>query len=749
MTQRLIDNENLKKLMIDEPDRFLLQQKSGGGYLNLKGLALGDISEVDFKRLEKFAKIIRAMIFTTVEISQNGHPGGSSSKVEQWLALTLTGSLAFDPLSPKNPGRDRIVWSAGHCTPLLYTGQALFYEALRREGRQFSQAVLKNVFPEDLAHFRRIDGPGGHAESYFPYNDFSAGPSGHGFCAAGGMAISHKSSGLPTNIYVFMGDAESEEGMTYEARNVLSSVGADNLVVSLDFNKFGLDGKVDEVIKSDYIAHWQSLNWNVIEVDGHNIKELYYAYRLAKEKVFANSLPTVVIAHTIKGKDYGDLENSEKSHGQILSHEKYLKVQKKLGFEITGDKNNPFRDLEDVLKTLNDEDEKYIVKMLDNGVKNILPEKESVDLIKNKLKKRPLISAKHLKKPEKMPADLAFKAGDEVSTRQAFGAWLTWLMKNSAFVYAGAGDLGSSVMTTEAEKVYGLINKENPFGRGVKFGIAENNMAMMIAGLSADVLPGGFCPVGIFGTFGLFLNMATNSIRLATINNATHKEIQGFFIAVSSHDGPDTSQDGPTHQGLNNLSIFKTMPGIKVYKPNSAPELSEMLFHALEVGEPIVLSMARPKFLITDEIAKNYKDAILGAYVYNETSTSKKKKAVLVVSGMQNLLNTTKVKGYLEKDGYAVKIVAVTSPELFGELLQNNPDKADKILSSQEKEIAITINNGYSEFLSEFLEGKNLKERMIGVDEYLKSGTLEEVYDYAGLSPEKLYQKIKNILANV
>ena len=748
MPYQLLTKENLKDLIKDQPDRFFYQPQAGG-YLNLKNLDLAEVENIEFEKLQKYAQIIRAMIFTTVQAAGNGHPGGSSSKVEQWLALTLTGILSFDPLSPKNSARDRVVWSAGHCTPLLYVGQALYYEALRREGRQFSQAVTKNIFPEDLVRFRRIDGPGGHAESTVPYSDFSAGPSGHGFCAAGGMAISHKSCGLPTNVYVFMGDAESEEGMTYEARNVLSSVGADNLIVSLDFNKYGLDGKINEVISSDYIAHWQGLNWNVIEVDGHNLKELYYAYRLAKEKVFDNNLPTVVIAHTIKGKDYGSLQDSEESHGQILNKEEYIGVLKKLGFEVSGEKGNAFKDLNTILSVLKDEDEKYIVKNLDFGMQNILSENKLLQKMKQDLSDRPFISAIHLKRPEKLPPELDFKVGDNISTRQAFGLWLKWVMKSSAFVYTGAGDLGRSIMTTEAEKFYGLINKENPFGRGIKFGIAENNMAMMMAGLSADILPGGFRPISVFGTFGLFLNMASNSIRLATINNATHKEIQGFFIAVSSHDGPDTSQDGPTHQGLNNLSIFKTMPGIKVYKPNSAPELSEMLFHALEVGEPIVLSMARPKFLITDEIAKNYKDAVLGAYVYEETSTGKKKKAVLVVSGMQNLLNTTKVKGYLEKDGYAVKIVAVTSPELFGELSQNNPEKADKILSSQEKEIAITINNGYSEFLSEFLEGKNLKERMIGVDEYLKSGTLEEVYDYAGLSPEKLYQKIKNILANV
>lgn len=280
----------------------------------------------------------------------------------------------------------------------------------------------------------------------------------------------------------------------------------------------------------------------------------------------------------------------------------------------------------------------------------------------------------------------------------------------------------------------------------MRFGIAENNMAMMMAGLSAEILPGGFRPIGIFGTYGVFLNMATNSIRLATINNFVNKDTAGFFIAVSSHDGPDTGEDGPTHQGLDNLSIFKTMPGIKVYKPNDANETIEMLFHALEVGEPIVLSLARSNFPVNEKIALNLDKVNQGAYIYKDFKSKKEKVSVLVVSGMRNILTAEEIIPKLEKDGYAVKIINVTSPELFVDLEKNNPEITEKIISIDEKQIAITINNGYSTFLSDFIEGENIKERMIGIDNYLKSGSSEELYDYAGFSSEKLYQKIKNIL---
>ncbi len=748
MSYQPINAEKIKELMVDQPERFFYQS-NGGGYLNLQKLELEDAEGINFDLMQKYAKIVRAMIFATLENSQNGHPGGSSSKVEQWLSLTLTGLLAFDPLNPKNSGRDRVVWSAGHCTPLLYAGQALYYEVLRRNGRQFSQAVVKNVFFEDLARFRRIDGLSGHAESQTPYSDFSTGPSGHGFSVGGGMALVHKSCGLNTSVFVFMGDAESEEGMTYEARNMLASSGVDNLTVILDFNRFGLDGEIKEVISSDYLSHWLSLKWNVIEVDGHNIKELYYAYRLAKEKIFNNGLPTVVIAHTIKGKNYGSLENSELSHGKILSREEYVSVQQKLGFKISGEKNTAFIDMENILETLTEADEKYILKYLDLGAQKILPENKSLEMVKDKLKNRPLFSAVNLKRPEKLPPELVFEPDDIISTRQAFGAFIEWLMKESAFVYVGAGDLSSSIMTAKAEQIYGIVSPKNPYGRGLRFGIAENNMAMMMSGMAADILPGGFRPITIFGTYGVFLNMGVNSIRLSTVNNFVHKEIPGFFIAVSSHDGLDTGEDGPTHQGLDNLSVFKSMLGVKVFKPNDANETVEMLFYALETGEPVILSLARPSFpVIKREDENQVKQVRYGAYIYKDFKNNKKKKAVLVISGMKNLINAEEIVLKLDKDGYAVKLVAVTSPELFADLLQNNPEKAASILSEEERNIAITVNNGYPEFLSEFLSGENLPQRMIGIKNYLKSGTLEEVYEYAGLSPVGLYTKIKNILEN-
>lgn len=699
--------------------------------------------EVDITRLERLAKVLRGLIFATVEAGQSGHPGGSSSKVEQFLALSLSGVMAFDPMAPKNPGRDRLVWSAGHCTPLLHSANALYYECLRRAGRQFAEAVVRDIFLEDLLRFRHPDGPQGHAENYLPFSDASTGPSGHGFSYAGGLAILHRSNGLDTKVWVIMGDMESEEGMTYEARNLLSTNGLDNIIVSLDYNHVGLDGRLEEIISSPYLNHWLGLGWNVIEVNGHDILALMEAYKKAREG-FENNLPTVVIAHTIKGKDYGDKADTPESHGTPAKHDEYVEIMKKLGFDITGEKGNVMLDIFKVMEEVEFGDEEYVVKQLEKGAELIKPESELSLQIKKVLVGRKIVQPHLIRRPKKLPSELIFKEGENVSTRTALQAWLKWFTKESAFVYSGSGDLSRSTLTNQAEEVYGLLSKENPLGRGIKFGIAEQNMAMMSIAISQDILPGGFQAVSAFGTFAVFTAMMSHAVRLGLYNNHGENIHPGFFIMIASHDGPETGEDGPTHQGLYWMSIFQAYPGIKVYKPTDANETIEMLFSALEKGEPIALSTTRVGVPVIKRGngVPDAEAATNGAYVYKEYSGVGKKKIAAVVSGGIVLNNLIRIVPELEKKGMDIKIVIVTSPELFDELRKNNPTVAEGIWSKFDRTNALTFHNGWKGFLKDFLLPSEANQKSVGVDTYLRSGNADEVYSQTGLTSEKMKEII-------
>jgi transketolase len=745
----ILDKKELDALMKKEPKRFKYLAE-GGYYINLQNLNLKPIKGIDLEKTAHLAKIIRALAFCAIDSIKSGHPGGSSSKVEQILSLLLSGDFTFDPLNPNSPGRDRIVWAAGHCTPLFHSTLSLIYESLKRKGGDFDIKKLDAFYPACLVRFRHCGGPSGHVEANYPLSDMSTGASGHGLSAALGLATLQKSNGLDTKVFVLAGDAETEEGMSYEARNLTQALGMDNLVVSLDLNKFGIDGPIAEVINSPYLNHWFGSGWNIIEVDGHNVTELIYAYKKAFQG-FDNKKATVIICHTIKGKDYGKLEGTADSHGTPLPHEEYVQVMKKLGFDVPGIEGEQVKDIEAVLSKLTAEHVDYFAERLEIGAKKQKTEQELLEQMKKALANRPIADYKSVKRPDTLPAELIFEQGKAIATRKATEAFFKWLMSQTAFFYLGSGDLAKSILTGAAENVYGIINKENPLGRGIRFGIAEQNMAMMSCALTQDALPGGFQAMSVFATYGVFTSIMSNPVRMALINNAVYEEtnqkFKGFFIMLAAHDGPETGEDGPTHHGLFWMSLFMAYPGIKVYKPLDANETIEMLFYALKKGEPIALSVMRPNTPVfkRGNGVPEAKEAVNGAYIFKNYSENGKKKIVLAISGGQVLANVLEILPDIEINS-DIKIVAVTSPELFEELRHINPEKANAIFSDEDRQKVITLHNGWPGFLNAFVLPKDYEKKIIGIDKFLKSGPPSEVYQFAKFDPQGLKEKILKAL---
>ena len=245
------------------------------------------------------------------------------------------------------------------------------------------------------------------------------------------------------------------------------------------------------------------------------------------------------------------------------------------------------KDIDVVTSQITKEDADYLLKRLEIGKQKIKPEKELVGKMGAAFKGRPMVDYKKIKRPDVLPPELVFKEGEKVATRKATEAFFKWLMGQTAFFYLGAGDLMKSILTGAAENVYGIVTKENPYGRGIRFGIAEQNMAMMSTTLTQDILPGGFQAMSVFASYGVFTSIMANSVRMALINNHVNPKAKGFFIVLAAHDGPETGEDGPTHHGLFWMSLYNAYPGIKVYKPLDANETIEMLFYAMEKGEPV------------------------------------------------------------------------------------------------------------------------------------------------------------------
>ncbi len=423
-------------------------------------------------------------------------------------------------------------------------------------------------------------------------------------------------------------------------------------------------------------------------------------------------------------------------------------ILENLGFKIEGKAGNVALEIEKVLENLTDDDAKYVVEQLEDDAERIIPEGQAAEEIKKALKDRPMVNPMSIKRPETLPAELVFEEGSSVSLRKASEAWFKWMMNQTAFFYVGTGDLSKSILTAEAENVYGLISRQNPFGRGIRFGIAEQNMAMMSAALTQDILPGGYHPISAFGSYAVFTSMMSNCVRLALIGNHLNPEHRGFFIMLAAHDGPETGEDGPTHQGLFWMSMFTAYPGIKVYKPFDANEAVEMMFYALEKGEPIALSLIRSNtpVLKREGDVPPASEAVNGAYVYKKFKNNGKQKIVLAISGIQVLVNVLETMPELEAKNMDVKIINVTSPQLFEDLRRRDPKKAAEILPDDERPLVVALHNGWQGFLYPFLLPADYTGKSIGLNQFLRSGSVKEVYEYAQMTPQDLLRKISRAI---
>lgn len=252
--------------------------------------------------IEEKTKMIRKNILEMIYYAGSGHPGGSLSEVEI-LCVLYYSVLNIDPNNPKLYNRDRFVLSKGHCCPTLY-------------------AILADVgyFPKsELKKLRKYGSLlQGHPSIITPGIDSVSGSLGNGLSVALGMAIAGKKNHLDYRVYVLLGDGELQEGCVWEAAMAIAHHKLKNIIAIVDYNKLQINGKVEEIIGIEPLKDkWIAFGWNVIEVNGHSIENLYEAFDKAK---YCDK-PTVIIAHTCKGKGVSFMENNHLWHGGAITLE--------------------------------------------------------------------------------------------------------------------------------------------------------------------------------------------------------------------------------------------------------------------------------------------------------------------------------------------------------------------------------------------------------------------------------------------
>ncbi len=222
--------------------------------------------------------------------------------------------MNVDPLNPKDENRDRFVLSKGHASAALYATLA-------------ERGFIQN---EDLLGFRKLDSNlQGHPDmNKVPGVDMTTGSLGQGLSTANGMALAGKLDNKNYRVYCVLGDGEIEEGQVWEAAMSASHYKLDNLCVIVDNNNLQIDGTVDKVMSPYPIAEkFESFGFNVIEIDGHDYKQIIEAFENAKK---ITGKPTAIIAKTIKGKGVSFMENQASWHGKAPTEEEFTQAMKDL-----------------------------------------------------------------------------------------------------------------------------------------------------------------------------------------------------------------------------------------------------------------------------------------------------------------------------------------------------------------------------------------------------------------------------------
>ncbi len=268
----------------------------------------------DAKMLAEIARQVRLDIVEMLHRAGSGHLGGSLSAADILVALFF-GRMRRQPNDPCWPERDRFILSKGHGAPA-------YYAVLARLG----------YFPrEELFTLRQFGSSlQGHPDSgCTPGVEVPTGSLGQGLSIANGLALAQRLRGRKGRVYILLGDGEVQEGQIWEAAMSAAHYGLDNLTAVVDRNRLQIDGRTAEVMGLEPLADkWRAFGWHTLEVDGHNIAQLLSA--LTDCEAVAGK-PSVIIAHTVKGKGVSIFEDKAKYHGVAPNDEEYRQALEELG----------------------------------------------------------------------------------------------------------------------------------------------------------------------------------------------------------------------------------------------------------------------------------------------------------------------------------------------------------------------------------------------------------------------------------
>ena len=633
---------------------------------------------------KKMADSIRFLAADMVQQANSGHPGAPMGLAD--IAVVLGEHLNHNPKNPDWLNRDRLVFSGGHATGLIYS---LYY--LWGYGLEI----------EDLKNFRQLDSltPGHPEYGHTKGVEITTGPLGQGVANAVGFSMASKFVGaqvnsdtadlIDHNVYCLCGDGDLEEGLSYEACSIAGHNKLDNLILIYDSNRITIEGSTDLSISEDIRKRFESQAWDVLEIDGHDYDEINDAILTAKD----NTKPTLIIANTVIAKGAGELEGSHHSHGAPLGDELIAKAKKDAGF----DPEKKFFVPEDILARFR--------CAIEHGD---LLEREWI----HRQKTLPLMEQNEaltgLENPDFSRINYpTFEKAE--ATRGTNGKIMNAIARGLPSFVGGSADLSPSNKTNLNDM--GVF----PKGRNIYFGIREHAMASIV---NAMALYGPLLPFS--ATFFVFSDYLKPAARIAALTG-----IQNFYIWT--HDSIGVGEDGPTHQPIEHLSQFRALPNFYVWRPADGAENVEAWKTALTMRKSpsaFVCSRQNLSVLPSAVIGEASRGGYLVAKSDNATIT-------IMASGSEVEL-ALKVRDTMATNNIAVNVVSVPCYDLF---IEQDSTYMDSIIEKGTKTVAIEAARG--------LEWYRLADTVIAMDTFGASAPASQLFEKFGFSVESVIEKIK------
>ena len=626
--------------------------------------------------------IIKGLVMDGVRKANSGHPGGPMSLAD-FSYILYSEFLVFDSKNPDWQLRDRLVLSVGHTCMLLYT---LLY-----------LSDILNM--EDLKSFRQINSrTPGHPEIETPGVDSNAGPLGQGVGMGIGMALAEKmlqdsiKNDRSQYTYILAGDGDVQEPIALGAASLAGHWQLSQLIMFYDKNDIQIAGETNRCDSTNYAQLFESMNWDVQEIDGHNHGEIRDAITNAQQ----TSKPSIIIGNTTMAKGSHSMENKSEAHGAPFTPEEIVMTKKKLGLPENEEfycpdvvKKHFQRNFSKKIEATNSSSKYNFDFNIDDALKKI--------------------------------SDIEFN--DEIiATRKAFGMTLDELAKHIPMIVGGSADLDGSNCTTNFANEYGDFSASNPKGRNIAFGVREFPMAAILNGIS---LYGGLIPFG--GTFLVFSDYMRSAIRLSAIQKL-------HVIYEFTHDSIFVGEDGPTHQPVEHIMSLRSIPDLMVFRPADAVETQFCFETILENNtNPSTILLTRQKLPLTKLDKNIIKNGMKkGAYtIVNHDNPD----AIIFTTGSELSLTLSAIESLNQN----IKVVNMPCWEIFN---QQSDHYKDEILTHNCRK-RISIEAGTVLGWEKFVGKDGLK---IGINEFGFSAPGKDVAQKLNFTKDVITKKIEDYL---